>query len=489
MNAAMTTTENQGNWWSQLNKYQRFVFFVATSAWLFDCLDQQLFNLARNPAMEKLVGAADAKEFGGYATSLFLIGWAIGGMIFGSLGDRYGRAKMLATTVLLYSLATGLSALSVGFIDFSIYRILTGLGVGGVFGLAVALVADTVPSDVRPKALGVLQSFSAVGNVMAGLIGISIALFVTGEYWKWLFLIGALPAFLTAFIQMRLKEPDNWIAARDKAAAEGRKAGSYGDLFRNPTLRKHALLGMLLSCAGVVGLWGIGVFSAELVSDVSTRHVLVEQVAKNPGSEWVSDMFEKTKGDLKAIKADARYASGSVAETVVTKAEKAKKLWPSINLTLFNVGAFLGMLTFTSVTQRVGRKKAFAMFFLMALVVTVYVFQSLRTTTDVLWMAPLLGFFHLSVFAGFSIYLPELFPTSLRSTGVSFCYNVGRLVAASAPFTLGAWQAAQAKAAVDFSSKLEIFRLGPCLMAACFLIGIAVLPFLPETKGKPLPQD
>jgi MFS family permease len=489
MDSLMTDSDKQGNWWGKLNKYQRFVFFVATSAWLFDCLDQQLFNLARNPAMEKLVGTTDAKEFGGYATSLFLIGWAIGGMIFGSLGDRYGRAKMLAATVLLYSLATGLSALSVGFIDFSIYRIITGLGVGGVFGLAVALVADTVPGDVRPKALGVLQSFSAVGNVMAGLIGIGIAVFVTGEYWKWLFLIGALPAFLTAFIQMRLKEPDAWIAARDKAAAEGRKAGSYGDLFRNSTWRKHALLGMLLSCAGVVGLWGIGVFSNELVSDVSTRHTLVAKVAENPGTGWVAEIFEKTKGDLKAIKADARFVAGSSAETVVKEAEKAKKLWPSINLTLFNVGAFLGMLAFTSVTQRIGRKKAFLIFFILALLVTVFVFQSLSSTTDVLWMAPLLGFFHLSVFAGFSIYLPELFPTSLRSTGVSFCYNVGRLVAASAPFTLGAWQAAQAKDAADFSSKLEIFRLGPCLMAACFLIGVAVLPFLPETKDKPLPQD
>lgn len=489
MNSHMSNSENQSGWWSKLNKYQRFVFFVATSAWLFDCLDQQLFNLARNPAMETLVGAAYAKEFGGYATSLFLIGWAIGGMIFGSLGDKYGRAKMLAITVLLYSLATGLSALSVSFVDFSIYRIITGLGVGGVFGLAVALVADTVPDEVRPKALGVLQSFSAAGNVLAGLIGISIALFVTSEYWKWLFLIGALPAFLTAFIQMRLKEPEAWIAARDKAKAEGRKAGSYADLFRHPTWRKHAIFGMLLSCAGVVGLWGIGVFSVELVSDVSTRHVLVEEVAKNPGSEWVAEMFEKTKGDIKAIKADARYISGSASEIVVTTAEKAKKLWPSINLTLFNVGAFMGMLAFTSVTQRLGRKKTFLIFFCMALVVTVYVFQSLKTTTDVLWMAPLLGFFQLSVFAGFSIYLPELFPTSLRSTGVSFCYNIGRLVAASAPFTLGAWQAAQSKAAVDFSSKLEIFRTGPCLMAACFLLGVIVLPFLPETKGKPLPQD
>ncbi|MFN9027839.1 MAG: MFS transporter, partial [Akkermansiaceae bacterium] len=173
------------NWWSQLQPYQRLVFIVATLAWLFDCLDQQLFNLARNPAMAALLEEGqDTKFYGGIATAIFVLGWATGGMIFGSLGDRYGRAKMLAVTVLLYSLATGLSALagfpklptiaqtlqltsipwfeglSAHYMDFTIFRFITGLGVGGVFGLAVALVADTVPSTVRPRALGVLQSFS-----------------------------------------------------------------------------------------------------------------------------------------------------------------------------------------------------------------------------------------------------------------------------------------------------------------------------------------
>ncbi|RYD31328.1 MAG: MFS transporter, partial [Verrucomicrobiaceae bacterium] len=139
------------SWWGQLGPYQRLVFIVATLAWLFDCLDQQLFNLARSPAMNSLLGTNQTiKLFGSIsttaptlATSIFILGWATGGMIFGSLGDRFGRAKMLSTCVLLYSIATGLSALSTSFLDFSVYRFVTGLGVGGVFGLAVALVADT----------------------------------------------------------------------------------------------------------------------------------------------------------------------------------------------------------------------------------------------------------------------------------------------------------------------------------------------------------
>lgn len=472
----MSEVASQNGWWGRLNVYQRMVFVVATLAWMFDCLDQQLFNLARIPAISSLMHmeptAPEVKKMAGIMTSIFVLGWATGGMIFGSLGDRYGRAKMLGLTVMLYSVATGLSALSHGVVDFGIYRFITGLGVGGVFGLAVALVSDTLPNEVRPRALGVLQSFSAVGNVMAGLIGLSLALLaVKGDYWKWLFLIGALPALLTATIQMRLKEPEAWVAARDKALAAGKKAGSYADLFGHPTWRKHALLGMILSCAGVVGLWGIGVFSTDMVGDIIRNSLTVQGLANDQ----------------------------IAAQT---------KLWSSINLLCFNVGAFMGMMAFTRVTEKVGRRKAFGFFYLGAAIVTVFVFQRLNSTSDVLWMAPLMGFFQLSVFAGFSIYLAELFPTSLRSTGVSFCYNVGRYLAAAGPFTLGvlsgnlaksAEQSAVANAAVGTTAaaleqikviaKIDAFRDAASWMCLIFLIGIAVLPFLPETKGKPLPQD
>jgi MFS family permease len=460
------------NWWSQLQPYQRLVFIVATLAWLFDCLDQQLFNLARKPAMDALLGAKqDMMLFGKFpiqagalSTSIFVLGWATGGMIFGSLGDRYGRAKMLSVTVLLYSIATGLSALSQSFTDFAVYRFITGLGVGGVFGLAVALVADTVPGHVRPRALGVLQSFSAVGNCAAGFIGLTIALTALGDndnYWKWLFVIGALPAFLVATIQLRMKEPESWTQSRDKAKAEGKRSGSYRDLFGHSLWLKHALLGMVLSCAGVIGLWGIGVFSSDLVGDIIS-HNLLEAGAK---PEEIS---------------------------------KGKQLWMSLNLLAFNAGAFAGMLIFTRVAVALGRKKAFAVFFTGALLVTVFVFQMIGKINgrwDILWMAPLMGFFQLSVFAGFSIYLPELFPTRLRATGVSFCYNVGRYFAALGPFTLGALAAGFGKkadaalGALKSVAKIDAFRDAASWMCLIFLIGIIVLPFLPETKGKPLPED
>src|SRR2546421_7895754 len=118
-----------GPWWKQLNRYHWFVFMVAALAWLFDCLDQQLFLLARNGAMKALLPAgSDLKLFGGYATAIFVAGWATGGLIFGAIGDRIGRARTLAFAILIYSLCTGLSAFSKGWLDFAFYRFITGLG-------------------------------------------------------------------------------------------------------------------------------------------------------------------------------------------------------------------------------------------------------------------------------------------------------------------------------------------------------------------------
>src|SRR5437660_1284578 len=163
-----------GPWYAGLTRYHWFVLVVASLGWLFDTMDQQLFNLARNSAVKELLGPSAptgaVARYGGYATSIFIIGWAIGGLIFGVLGDRIGRAKTMLLTILLYSLFTGLSALSVGVWDFAFYRFLTGLGVGGEFAVGVALLAETMPDRARPFALGLLQAFSAGGNITAAFL-------------------------------------------------------------------------------------------------------------------------------------------------------------------------------------------------------------------------------------------------------------------------------------------------------------------------------
>ncbi len=189
--------------------------------------DQQIFILFRNDALKdlKLPPDADVKMYGQYATSVFIAGWATGGLIFGSVGDRIGRAKTLTITVLLYSLFTGLSALATSWFDFAVYRFITGLGVGGVFGLAVALIADTLPDQARPGALGMLQALSAAGNISAGLVSMLMASLIKNEVvtasnaWRLAFLIGSIPAFLCVFIQLRLREPEKWVKAKEAGKA------------------------------------------------------------------------------------------------------------------------------------------------------------------------------------------------------------------------------------------------------------------------------
>jgi MFS family permease len=265
-----------------------------------------------------------------------------------------------------------------------------------------------------------------------------------------MFLIGALPAFLCVFLQLRLKEPEKWVQARAAGKLTGAKFGSYASLFGEKRWRKSALLGMLLCVAGVVGLWGIGFFSPELVGDVIERSLRKE---------------------------------GVPAEKIAS----SKTVWVGVNMMVQNVGAFFGMIAFTKLAQAWGRKKAFAIGYVCAFVATVGYFQLFNSKSDI-WMSAVMGFCQLALFAGFAIYLPELFPIRLRSTGTSFCYNVGRFIAATGPFTLGHLQASLSKGASP-EAKLVAFREAASYMSAVFLLGLVVLFFLPETKGKPLPED
>jgi MFS family permease len=448
-----------GPWWKELTPYHWFVFAMASMAWMFDCFGQQVFILGRNLAITALspgLDPAQIKEAGGISTAIFVAGWAMGGLIFGSVGDRIGRARTLTITVLLYSVFTGVSAFVTTVPMFNLLRFITGLGVGGVFGLAVALVADSLPNRARPHALGLLQALSAIGNVAAGLTQMLFSKMEgsgipRGSSWKYMFFVGAVPALLCVVTAMRLKEPEKWVQARAAGKATGVKFGSYASLFGEPLWRKHALLGMMLCIAGVVGLWGVGFFSPELVGPVIER-------------------------SLRAAGGDpARIASD-------------KTFWIGLNSIVQNIGAFFGMLAFAKAAQRFGRKKPFAVGFIAAFIATVGFFQFFNGKSDI-WMSAVMGGCQLALFSGFAIFLPELFPLRLRSTGTSFCYNVGRFIAASGPLTLGKLQAVLAANAHTAEAKLGAFRNAASYLSVILLVGLIAVFFLPETKGKPLPED
>jgi len=416
---------------------------------MFDTMAQQLFNLARKPAIRDLLGgnASDAivSEQAAYATAIFMVGWALGGVLFGVLGDRLGRAKTMMMTILCYTIFTGLSLLSTSIWDFNVYRFLCGLGVGGQFAVGVALVAEVVPAQARPYALGMVQAFSAVGNMMAAVTGIVLGQMETAgtihDAWRYLFLAGALPAPLALIVFKKLKEPEQWLKAR----AAKTKMGSFSELLSDPRWRRNSIVGLLLAFSGVVGLWGIGFFSYDLFRPV----------------------LEKT------FRAQGLTGAALAGKTTT---------WIGATSLLQNFGAFFGVHAYTWLTQRTGRKPAFAVSFVAAMGMTAYTFWNLKEISDIFWMIPLMGFAQLSLFGGYAIYLPELFPTRLRSTGTSFCYNCGRLIAAGGPLTLGLLTSRV------FAGHAEPMRYAGVSMCLVFLVGLAALPFAPETKGKPLPE-
>jgi MFS family permease len=460
-------------WYKQLTGYHWFVLLVASAAWFFDCLDQRLFSLARVPALASLMDlpatAPEVANFGKKVTAWFLIGWGVGGLFFGALGDRFGRAKMLTITILIYSTFTGLSFFSKTALDFTIARFLTGVGVGGVFGLAVALIAETVPSGARTQCLGLLQILSTIGNISAGLCKLVIdnmenaGTLTKGEGWRWMFLIGAAPALMVLFTGRRLKEPAAWMKLKEEGKLpKGGLLASYKGLLSEARWRKNLVIGSLIASTGVVGLWAIGEYAPDIQKSVFTSHYTTTLIAE---------------GKL-------------TAETATTDAGKAT-IKPLVDRAIFwaylwnMIGAGVGMTIFTRLAGGMGRRMAFFLGFSAALVITFLVYWKIESPPSAYFMMFLLGAAQLSVFAGFAIYLPELFPSRLRSTGTSFCYNLGRFAAAGGSFF-------SAQLAQSLFGNLPAplpSRYSAMTMCVIFLVGIIALIWAPETKDRPLPED
>jgi MFS family permease len=429
--------------------YHVLVLLIAAGGWLFDCMGQRIFILAREPAFRELLGtgASDAaiKSWGGWATCVLMLGWGTGGIVFGMMSDRWGRVKTMIATLVAYTLFSGLTGFARTPVEFLLYRFLGGLGIGGMFGAATTLVAESMPRNIRAVALGIMQALSAFGNISGSLLSTWIRPGQPDFYhgyagWRFIFFAGAAPVILAVPIALLLREPEPWLEAKRRAKESddfSKQVGSIPDLFLHPVWCRNTFVGIALGLAGMAGLWGIGFFSPELIS-----------VALRGQPQQVIDIVR------------------------------------GYGTTFQDVGAFFGMLTFTFMAARVGRRRAFLVAFTLCLAATIFVYNNLRSGRDAYWMLPLMGFAQLSVFGGYSIYFPELFPSRLRGTGVSFCYNTVRYLTAWFPVLFPLLYATLLAQHIN-----EPFRKAATVLSFIFVLGIVALIWAPETKGKPLPED
>jgi MFS family permease len=238
----------------------------------------------------------------------------------------------------------------------------------------------------------------------------------------------------------------------------------------------------------VIGLWAVGFYTPDLIRQVQTRPLTQAVYEREIAAAKTAGNSERL-AQLEQLY--ALWKDGKENQTPTELVDTKKKIDAEIKRTLttnqsytsiaINVGAFLGMFSFGAISQRIGRKPTFAIALLSAFFTTLFVFYTLQHVWQIFVFVPIMGFCQLSLFGGYAVYFPELFPTYLRSTGTSFCYNVGRFVAAFGPLVKIGLNYA-------FSSYQDPLRYAGMTMCVVFLIGLFVLPFLPETKGKPLPE-
>ncbi len=424
-----------------LTKYQWTVFFAAWLGWGFDIFDAMLFNFVAPNAIPTLlgleIGSPEAKDavyrWTGIMTSALLVGWAVGGVIFGKIADRIGRTKTLALTMAMYSIGTAMCAFAPNIEILLLCRVIAALGIGGEWAAGAAMVAEVIPGEKRVEAGALLYTSAPFGLALAMGVNYVIAgdLFAhTPEMsWRYALAFGLVPAIIAFIIRLFIKEPEVWVNMEDKESM-----GRISDLFK-PGYRPLTVSGLLVVFTALIVWWSANAFLPIIANG------LAQIQAKADGL------------DLKATLA--------LGET-----------WKLNATTYFNVGGFLGTLLTIPFAKIMGRKMMFKIYFFFSILSMLGTFGLDLAPETRLYGYFFIGVFVFGIFGAFTFYLPELFPTRIRGTGSGFCYNIGRIVAAAGPLVVGA--ASTTEAAMNV-----LFWIG-----LVPIIGIIAMPWIIETKGR-----
>lgn len=397
-------------WWSGVTRYQWLVLLVAWLGWLFDIADTALFNFAKGPMLKELLGPnADpgfVQAVDGRLLTVFLLGWALGGFGFGVLADRWGRARTMILTILVYACFTGLTALCATWEQVAVVRFITALGIGGEWAAGAALVAEVFSDRARAPAAGVLQTAAAFGPVLAALVNFGIE----PEHWRWLFLVGVLPAIVTVLIRAWVKEPE-------RNAEEQKPRGDLRELFGHPVWRRHALIALVLGVVVIAGASNV--------------------------SYWIPNLVEQASPGL---------------------SDKAIQDRKSVVTMVMHIGTFIGVLAMPWVCERVGRKLALGIFMVLSPISVWFATQASGTWSGLLFAAPFMSLFSIGISSGLVLYFPELFPGRLRATGSGIAYNVSRIFAAGVPLLTTVWMGSEFSVGKGVATTAVVLGLGALVL-------------------------
>ena len=407
---------------SAITRAQWRVLLAAGLGWALDGLDIMLYAFALNAIRAEF--GLTAAQAGGLA-AVTLVASAIGGTLCGALADRYGRARMLIVSILVYSVFTGMTATARTVAELILWRTLVGFGLGAEWTAGSVLVAETWPAAHRGKAIGLMQSGWALGYIAAALLAGAV---VPVYGWRPLFVLGILPALLTLWIRRAVPEPELW--RQQRSTSSGRAAAPWtatlAPIFRQPHVRR-TVLATAIATALLFAYWGL--------------------------FTWVP----------------------SFLATPLEKGGAGLTLVRSIGwIVPMQIGAFLGYILFGVLADRWGRRPTFLVFVLASAALVPAYGLFARSPAVLFVLGPLVGFFGHGYFSLFGAWLAELYPSHLRATAQGFCYNAGRAVSALAPVAIGAL-ADRRGIGVALAST-----------SACYLIGAALILLLPETRGEAL---
>jgi MFS family permease len=432
-----------------MNGYQWTVLFAAWLGWGFDVFDGLLFNYVAPNCVPTLlgltIGSAEAKRatlhWGGILTSILLIGWAVGGILFGQVADRIGRTRTLMLTMLLYALGTAACALAPNLWVLVACRVVASLGIGGEWAAGAAMVAEVVPEKRRVEAGALLYTSAPAGLFLATFANFQIAgVFFKGSpetSWRYVFLCGLIPAGVAFAVRIFVREPERWKEATKSAAAPAR----LRELFR-PEYLALTLSGFFMALVALITWWSCNAFIPIVATGLAQTAAGLEGLDK--------------AGTLALVES-----------------------WKATATNMFNMGGLVGTLLTIPAAKLLGRRKMFAIYFLASAIAILATFGIDLHPEIRIRMYFLIGLSVFGVFGSFTYYLPELFPTRLRATGAGFCYNVGRIVAAAGPTLVGT---IAAQGANSLTSALQaLFFVGFVPLA-----GIVLLPWVIETKGRQL---